>query len=114
MNKSRALSFLLLLFIISTNGMFVIMKEGQPRCFRCEVPEDTLIVGEFTSEPLTNEAQLGSSHPVTNQVCQECQSSSLICTLLHTTITTTKLFSLSSSSSHSLSLPPSPHLITLF
>jgi len=45
-------------------GIYVVMKEGEARCFRVEVPQDVLIVGDFKSEPLTNEWQLGSSRPV--------------------------------------------------
>jgi len=41
--------------------VYVVMKEGDSRCFRVEVPQDVLIVGDFKSDPLTNEWQLGSS-----------------------------------------------------
>jgi len=37
------------------------MVEGQPKCFRTEVPQDTLIVGTFKSDPLLNEPLLATS-----------------------------------------------------
>lgn len=51
----------LVLCLCCARSTFVVMTERQTKCFRSEVPQDTLIVGTFTSEPLLNEAQLGTS-----------------------------------------------------
>jgi len=50
-----------------SEGVYVVMKEGEPRCFRVEVPQDTLIVGDFQSSALTNEWEIGSSKPPQKQ-----------------------------------------------
>jgi len=51
----------LLLCLSLTQATYVVMVEGQTKCFRSEVPQDTLIVGTFKSEPLLNEFLLGST-----------------------------------------------------
>jgi len=51
----------ILLLCAFTNATFIVMTEGQSKCFRSEVPQDTLIVGTFKSEALLNEALLGNS-----------------------------------------------------
>uniref|UniRef100_A0A6B2LGN4 GOLD domain-containing protein n=1 Tax=Arcella intermedia TaxID=1963864 RepID=A0A6B2LGN4_9EUKA len=56
---------LLVLCDVGVSGLYVIMKEGEMRCFKVEVPQDVLIVGDFQSFPLENEKNIGSSKPMT-------------------------------------------------
>eukprot|EP01127_Copromyxa_protea_P003171 TRINITY_DN13029_c0_g1_i1.p1 TRINITY_DN13029_c0_g1~~TRINITY_DN13029_c0_g1_i1.p1 ORF type:complete len:234 (-),score=51.74 TRINITY_DN13029_c0_g1_i1:41-742(-) len=50
-----------LLGLLCAQATYVVMSDGQTKCFRSEVPQDTLIVGTFKSEALVNEASLGNS-----------------------------------------------------
>jgi len=54
----------LLLHVLVAQSLYVVMREGQPRCFRVEVPQDTVILAEFSSEPWNDSWQLGSSNPI--------------------------------------------------
>jgi len=48
-----------LALICVTQALFVVMREGRIRCVYVEVPKDTLIAGDFFSEPLASEEMLG-------------------------------------------------------
>jgi hypothetical protein len=51
----------LLFSLLCVQSTYIVMTEGQTKCFRSEVPQDTLIVGTFKSEPLLDEVSLGNS-----------------------------------------------------
>jgi len=48
-----------LLFLSFSNGLYVVMREGKIRCAYMEVPRDTLLAGDFLSEPLSSDKNLG-------------------------------------------------------
>jgi len=48
-----------LLCVGVSQAIYVVMREGKVRCTYMEVPRDTLIAGDFVSEPLPTEDHLG-------------------------------------------------------
>jgi len=57
--KMQLYGVLFLALVCVSQALYVVMREGRIRCVYAEVPKDTLIAGDFISEPLASEEMLG-------------------------------------------------------